>query len=77
MSFCRTCKEVAEFHPHVQLNAHKIKAFAQQLELDAAAVKAAGSRASIFPINFESIEEEVSLSIVISHLAAIIHCYPF
>eukprot|EP00878_Enallax_costatus_P041558 GHUV01048367.1.p1 GENE.GHUV01048367.1~~GHUV01048367.1.p1 ORF type:complete len:167 (+),score=38.02 GHUV01048367.1:131-631(+) len=54
----RTCKEVVNLNPNVQINAESVKAFAQQL--NAAAVKAAGSRASIFPIKFESVEAEVN-----------------
>lgn len=54
---CRTCKEVVELDPNVKIDKDAINNYVKQL--DAAAVRAAGSRASVFPIKFDSLEAEV------------------
>jgi hypothetical protein len=55
---CRSCKTVVEASESVSVNAAAVQQFAQQL--DAAAVQAAGAKAStVFPIKFDSLEAEV------------------
>lgn len=58
--YCSTCKQVTQLHPGITIGQDAIQSYVQQL--DVAAVRAAGSRANVFPIKFDSLEAEVCLA---------------